>query len=219
MCVRSQILGMMEMHVIGLLWTLCFPFAAISTSIFAILSVLACFSFLSLSFLSCLLSLSLVLPCVLLLSFSFCLCFLFPAIFFALCCFLALSLLFLVSSSLYSFPCFLFLALSFPCVLASFSLLALSLRSACISFSFYDETRLCKAHYPHPGEVIYLTYLFFSTVKHDCAKHEPAPGRCGLPNLPNFSLVFDDFLSVVFYFSACFSRFCFTSVSSCFLFS
>ena len=207
------------MHVIGLLWTLCIPFAAISKSIFAILSVLACFSFLSLSFLSCLLSLSLVLPCVLLLSFSFCLCFLFPAIFFALCCFLALSLLFPVSSSLYSFPCFLFLALSFPCVLASFSLLALSLRSACISFSFYGETRLCKAHCPHPGEVIYLTYLFFFTVKHDCAKHEPAPGRCGLPNLPNFSLVFDDFLSVVFYFSACFSRFCFTSVSSCFLFS
>ena len=168
------------MHVIGLLWTLCFPFAAISKSIFAILSVLACFSFLSLSFLSCLLSLSLVLPCVLLLSISFCLCFLFLAIFFALCCFLALSLLFLVSSSLYSFPCFLFLALSFPCVLASFSLLALSLRSACISFSFYGETRLCKAHCPHPGEVIYLTYLFFFTVKHDCAKHEPAPGRYGL---------------------------------------
>ena len=103
----------------------------------------------------------LVLPCVLLLSISFCLCFLFLAIFFALCCFLALSLLFLVSSSLYSFPCFLFLALSFPCVLASFSLLALSLRSACISFSFYGETRLCKAHCPHPGEVIYLTYLIF----------------------------------------------------------
>ena len=153
------------MHVIGLLWTLCFPFAAISKSIFAILSVLACFSFLSLSFLSCLLSLSLVLPCVLLLSISFYLCFLFLASLFVPCCFLALSILLSLDSfSLYPFPCFLFLAFSFPCVLASFSLLALSLRSACISFSFYGETRLCKAHCPHPGEVIYLTYLFFFLV-------------------------------------------------------
>jgi len=65
-------------------------------------------------------------------------------------------LLFLLSS----FPAFLlfwvpaFLLFCFP-----------SLRFSCFpAFTFFDvHTRLCKALCPHPGEVVYLTYLVFFT--------------------------------------------------------
>ena len=61
------------------------------------------------------------------------------------------------------FPCFLLSVLSWRvCSLVFFFFLVLSSPLCFLVLSIFDtETRLCKARCPHPGEVVYLTYLIF----------------------------------------------------------
>ena len=86
-----------------------------------------------------------------------------------------------------SFPAFLlsgFPAFLISCFPAFLLFCFPSLRFSCFpAFTFFDVyTRLCKALCPHPGEVVYLTYLVFFTF---------------------FFLVANSILTQISYFPAC----------------
>ena len=61
------------------------------------------------------------------------------------------------------FPCFLLSVLSWRvCSLVFFFFLVLSSPLCFLVLSIFDtETRLCKARCPHPGKLVYLTYLSY----------------------------------------------------------
>ena len=60
------------------------------------------------------------------------------------------------------FPCFLLSVLSWRvCSLVFFFLVLSSLLCFLVLSIFDTETRLCKARCPHPGKLVYLTYLSY----------------------------------------------------------